>query len=298
MSEHLFEQLRKRLKADFGFFMLANGDGTELKGVSAFGPGIDPKEFAHERNSLEEYSPVVAAFRNKEPELVDDFTKVEKISERFREKYRKVRANWVVPLMLEDRSIGVLAVGYTVPKLPDSKEKRILQYLGSEASLAVNRALATEESREKEGLFRAVFGGVQDAIAIIDLQSGRFVKTNPAYSEMFGYTEEDLKLRTYRDITHPNSLDVSQSLYDTLLRENRSEFYQIEKMYIRKDGTSVKGRLRVTLPTGVESPQFFVSIVKSLEQSSQEPTLIQIEEELRPSEPDTPIAGYVSLSNI
>lgn len=73
----------------------------------------------------------------------------------------------------------------------------------------------------------------------------RFISVNPAWISMTGYTEEELLQQTVRDITHPDHVsgDLEQM---GQLAAGAIPFYRTEKRYIRKDGSTLWGRLMVT----------------------------------------------------
>ena len=71
---------------------------------------------------------------------------------------------------------------------------------------------------------------------------GRIVEANPAYRRMLGYSAEELGERTIFDLTHPEDLETNRQLYDEM-RVGRRSSYQIEKRFVRKDGSAFWGRL-------------------------------------------------------
>lgn len=89
----------------------------------------------------------------------------------------------------------------------------------------------------------------------------RFISVNPAWISMTGYTEEELLQQTVRDITHPDHVsgDLEQM---GQLAAGAIPFYRTEKRYIRKDGSTLWGRLMVTplLDTSGELVYFLAQI--------------------------------------
>jgi len=88
--------------------------------------------------------------------------------------------------------------------------------------------------RKSEEEFRTVFEKGPLGMAISDERS-RFIKINPMFSRMVGYSQEELLTKTFTDITHPDHLagDISQ-----IQRLSAGEIpeYTTEKRYIRKNG--------------------------------------------------------------
>src|SRR5436305_9258493 len=98
-------------------------------------------------------------------------------------------------------------------------------------------------SAENEKRYRALFDNPAIGIRISSVAAGgRIVEANPAYQRMLGYSAAELGERTIFDLTHPEDLPRNRELYAELAAGKRSS-YQIEKRFLRKDGTVFWGRL-------------------------------------------------------
>jgi len=88
--------------------------------------------------------------------------------------------------------------------------------------------------RESDARFRAAFeqGAVGMTLAALD---GTFLQANPAFCTMLGYTEAELKTRSFYDLTYPG--DLKDNLAGTrLMISGESSVFRMEKRYIHKDG--------------------------------------------------------------
>jgi two-component system cell cycle sensor histidine kinase/response regulator CckA len=114
---------------------------------------------------------------------------------------------------------------------------------------AVGRALEEAEQqilrREAESLFRALFDQVTVGVAIADLD-GRITRANLALHVLFGYGENELTGVQLVDLTHPEDVAVGRVL-DQQLRSGSRGSYELEKRFIRRDGTAIDGRALVSL---------------------------------------------------
>jgi two-component system NtrC family sensor kinase len=72
------------------------------------------------------------------------------------------------------------------------------------------------------------------AIASFD---GRLVYTNRAFQELMGYTAEELRGLTYRDITADRFKDLSEPALERLRRDGKAQRY--EKAYVARDGREI-----------------------------------------------------------
>jgi signal transduction histidine kinase len=123
--------------------------------------------------------------------------------------------------------------------------------------------------------FQAMFEGAAIAIGICRLD-GRIIEANPALTKMLGYSEEELtgrlagdfiaKIRAERrgDIgreVYPGSFSPHEQSLAELLRGDRDSF-EIEKLYRRKDGSELWGRLTVSLGRNPRrEPAFLIAMI-------------------------------------
>jgi PAS domain S-box-containing protein len=98
------------------------------------------------------------------------------------------------------------------------------------------RRLGEDALRESERLRHTIDDApVGTALVALD---GHFVRVNRAFCEGVGHDAAELAHLTFRDITHPEDRDIDRASADQLARGEIPR-YQIEKRYIRKDGTVV-----------------------------------------------------------
>ncbi len=74
----------------------------------------------------------------------------------------------------------------------------------------------------------------------------RFTEVNPSFRELLGYSEQELLSFSFLDIIHPEDQERGMHLFSQLLREEFSSF-EMEKRYLRKDGSIVWVDLTVSL---------------------------------------------------
>jgi len=80
-----------------------------------------------------------------------------------------------------------------------------------------------------------LFNRMRDA-CVFNSGSGKMLDSNPAYCEMLGYTSEEIKDVSWKDITPPKWLDWELETHGKqLIERGYTDLY--EKEYIRKDGT-------------------------------------------------------------
>ncbi len=125
-----------------------------------------------------------------------------------------------------------------------------------------------ERLRQSEERFRSAFEHSAIGIAIVD-HRGKFLRVNPAFCQMLGYSEAEFLDETYQELTHPEDLPESQARVRRML-DREFDWFQQEKRYLHKAGHVVWARLSVSLvrkPDG--SPDYFVSLVEDITRSRQ-----------------------------
>jgi PAS domain S-box-containing protein len=98
---------------------------------------------------------------------------------------------------------------------------------------------ATEDLlRDSEARFRAMFEVSSVGKIEAECKTGRFLRVNAAMCKLVGYSEAELLAMTAFDITHPGEIERDRELIGSLLGGELPVF-DVEKRYIRKDGTPV-----------------------------------------------------------
>jgi PAS domain S-box-containing protein len=128
-----------------------------------------------------------------------------------------------------------------------------------------DRKRAEQALRKSEERWRSVFENSAIGVALTDL-NGSFLATNHVYQTIVGYTEEELRALCFLDITHGDYREANWALITELLEGKREQF-QIEKKYLRKDGSSIWVSNNVSLVPGTERvPRFIMALAEDITQ--------------------------------
>ncbi len=139
------------------------------------------------------------------------------------------------------------------------------------------RKQVEEKLRQSESNFRTTFEQAAVGMAIVGLD-GSWLRINQRICDIVGYTREEMKQRTFQDITYPEDLEASLQYFRRLIN-GEIETFSMEKRYVRKDGSLVWVNLMVKMvrkPSG--APDYSLSIVEDMTARK------QVEEALRKSE--------------
>jgi two-component system cell cycle sensor histidine kinase/response regulator CckA len=96
---------------------------------------------------------------------------------------------------------------------------------------------AEEGVRESEARLRAIFEHAPVGITMVD-STGRFLRTNPAFQKIVGYSATELQSMTWQQLTPPEDLPRNLRLQEELIARQR-QYYTIEKRLRRKNGEIV-----------------------------------------------------------
>jgi PAS domain S-box-containing protein len=141
---------------------------------------------------------------------------------------------------------------------------RLVRWYGTAIDIE-DRKRAEQALRKSEERWRSVFENSAIGVALTDL-NGRFLATNHVYQTIVGYTEEELRAVNFLDVTHEDYREANWALITELLEGKRRQF-QIEKKYLRKDGSSIWVRNNVSLVPGTESvPRFIMALSEDITQ--------------------------------
>ena len=100
-----------------------------------------------------------------------------------------------------------------------------------------DRIKAENALSESEERFRTIYEFSPLGISILDTK-GNYRRTNEAFQKIVGYAENELQKLNFKDITFPDDKKTSNIVFNSLV-EQKFEKFQIEKRYVKKDGSTV-----------------------------------------------------------
>ncbi|MGZ5052875.1 MAG: PAS domain S-box protein, partial [Methylobacter sp.] len=124
-------------------------------------------------------------------------------------------------------------------------------------------ALAQSEDR-----FRSTFEDAPIGVATVSLD-GYFLDSNQGFCDLVGYSRVELLTMTFKQITHPDYLQIDADNMRRVLA-GEAQGFNTEQKYIRKDGDVVWGNLSVKLIHNADgSPNHFVAVIENIDQRKQ-----------------------------
>ncbi|WP_229413220.1 PAS domain S-box protein [Massilia alkalitolerans] len=172
-------------------------------------------------------------------------------------------------------AIGTLCALDTRPRTLSEDEAALLNDLAAiltkEVQYRERMAVAREQlARSNEVLgasearFRSVFDIASVGIALV-APDGGWISVNKALCDVVGYSEEELWRLTFQQITHPDDVAADLELLRAMERGELDQ-YQLEKRYIRRDGSTVWINLDVSPKRNADGQvEYYVSVIKDID---------------------------------
>lgn len=156
----------------------------------------------------------------------------------------------------------------------DCLYKRSQNPLTEESTLRISMinlgalSAAERDSQEKESHYRTLYESMRDAFVLVDM-AGKLLVFNKPYQEMLGYSADDLKNKTYLDLTPEKWHSFEAGLVQSeVLPDGESRIY--EKEYIRADKTVFPVELKtVLLKNHQGQPEGMWAVVRDISQRKQ-----------------------------
>jgi diguanylate cyclase (GGDEF)-like protein/PAS domain S-box-containing protein len=171
-----------------------------------------------------------------------------------------MRSLVVVPLILGVQPLGVLTI---VSRRTDAFEPGhisamrlmvglVAAALSHACEFEIKRQLLTERTtalaalRASEEEFRATFEMAGVGKVQTDLRSGRLLRVNEKFSQITGYSAEELAGMSFGQITHSEDISSNREIASKMLRGEIGD-HTDENRYVRKDGAIIWVSLNVTV---------------------------------------------------
>jgi PAS domain S-box-containing protein len=117
-----------------------------------------------------------------------------------------------------------------------------------------------ETLRDSEERFRRVFEEGPTGMAMLD-DKFHFIRVNPAFASMMGYSEAELQKMAFTDITHPDHVEKDVEQVRRLMRGELAR-YHTEKRYITRSGKELWGQVQVAVVRNADGTfRYFLAIV-------------------------------------
>ncbi|MEH2284299.1 MAG: PAS domain S-box protein [Nostoc sp.] len=151
-------------------------------------------------------------------------------------------------------------------ELQRQRAQEALQKLNQDLEVRVKQR--TLDLQQSEAELRAIFN--QAAVGIkLETLDGHFLKVNQKLCEILGYSQEEILKINFKNITHPEDIQVHLNKLQQLIA-GEIETFSIEKRYLHKNANVIWINLTVSLirdPIG--NPIYVIGVVKDIRERKQ-----------------------------
>ena len=161
-----------------------------------------------------------------------------------------------------------------------------------------DRKKAEDILQKSEKKYRDLYQGSRDGYVLVDM-AGIILEYNSAYKLMLGYTDEELVLKTYTDLTPVKWHAMEKEIVENqVIPHNYSSLY--EKEYIRKDGKAFPVELRTYLVRDENNfPQYMWAFVRDITERKQiEEKIAKFTAELERSNNELDSFAYIASHDL
>jgi PAS domain S-box-containing protein len=126
-----------------------------------------------------------------------------------------------------------------------------------------DRKKSETELKLSEAQFRGLFIQSHIPTAIVALDKS-FIRTNKAFCNFLGYSENEIIGKSIADFTHPNDIELGMNEMRSI-KDGEIEFAVLQKRYIRKDGEILWGELCISIVRDDQNnPLYFLPIIHDI----------------------------------
>ncbi|MCL4273000.1 MAG: PAS domain S-box protein [Anaerolineales bacterium] len=130
-----------------------------------------------------------------------------------------------------------------------------------------------------EQLFKTAFEHSAIGVALLGLD-GKWLKANREVTALFGYSDPELREKTFLEITHPDDREISRAHVQDLL-EGKVNSFTLEKRYLHKDGSVIWALLATSLVRDEHgTPLHFIAQIKDIGDRKRAEQALQVSEKL------------------
>jgi diguanylate cyclase (GGDEF)-like protein/PAS domain S-box-containing protein len=214
------------------------------------------------------------AWLDGEPVWIEDLTQAPFLTRQSAAVSAGLRSAFALPIGASGDVLGVVEFYSRTIRPPDRDLLDCCRYIGSQIGQFVLRAEMAAKLKATEQRFADTVEWAAIGIAHVG-QTGRFLHANSFLCKLLGYSREELLELTAKQISHPDDRDVVDELRNKLYLGEIPSF-QVEKRYLRKDGSQVWAALTISLQRDAAGrPSHHITIVQDISARKQAEARVQ-----------------------
>jgi PAS domain S-box-containing protein len=199
--------------------------------------------------------------RQRRPVIHNDFPSLE-CRGTMPEGHLPLQREMVIPIFREGKIVGVFGLG-NKERDYSAEDSEMITSFGEMAWDVILRKQAEEQLQLNEQRLQLIFDHSPLGMATV-AKTLRFLTANSRFCGLVGYSEEELRQRTFAEITcaEDRTKDIAEV---KRLLAGKIDKYETEKRYIRKDGRTIWAKVNVALIRDLQqAPLFFLPIIEDI----------------------------------
>jgi PAS domain S-box-containing protein len=157
----------------------------------------------------------------------------------------------IFPILLDTEALGVVEFFSRAAREPDAEQLAVLSAIGSQIGQFIKRRRAEAGLRASEERWRRLFETSSAGMALFRLD-GVCIAANPALRRILGLSEDEIVGHNVLELNHPDERAATAEAL-TRYRAGALTERNVEKKYVRKDGTPVWLNITNTLVPATET---------------------------------------------
>lgn|GEM_PF-1516705 len=130
---------------------------------------------------------------------------------------RRAQAFWSVPLVVEGRPLGLLAMGFYQPRAFSQDDRLVVEALSNQCAQALLRAMRTEREDQAHRWLDTTLRSIGDAVIATD-PDGRITFMNPVAEQLTGFTESEARGQPLHSVFGARSEQTGEPIPNPALR--------------------------------------------------------------------------------
>jgi PAS domain S-box-containing protein len=170
---------------------------------------------------------------------------------------------------LQDGRQGTIEIVYLEKRFKEKEEpfireeKHLLNALAETIQVHISKKVNQDALKLSEARFRSAFESPAVGMGLSTVR-GKWLMVNDALCKMLGYSDNELRLYTFQELTHPDDSEADAKAVSQLVNGEIS-FYRANKRYIHKNGSTVWVNLNVALVRDEAlKPLYFVAQITDI----------------------------------
>ncbi len=260
--------------ANMAWIGVADFQSERIIPVESFGAGTDYLQniqISTRQNQADGCGPMATAYRSNSSIITNDW-KNSPLTAPWQQQAKRFHwaSNGCFPIQRNGQPFAVLSVYHQAKDFFDNEITGLFNEMTGDIAFALDnfdrereRRDALEALRANEQHFRAYFERSLFGMAATRPDKS-WIEVNQALCDMLGYTAEELMKTTWDMLTHPDDLEVNNSLFQQLINGTINDFV-LEKRFIQKTGDLIDTHLAVRAVRNTDgSLAYVVSLVEDI----------------------------------